>query len=143
MRDARAELRARRRGVRRAGWIDADTPHTSATIRSYGDNSKHTLVMSDEFETPHRSPSRTARTRAGPPSTRTTTLIKPCNIIMRPTHTTWNGTLKLTTTDEDTEFMSHQVKNKEKVTVKVRKHFRSAMLQGWDKFCFRGGVLGR
>ena len=39
----------------RAGWIDADTPKNAQTITGYGDNKKHTLVMSDEFETPHRS----------------------------------------------------------------------------------------
>ena len=39
----------------RAGWIDADTPKNAQTITGYGDDSKHTLVMSDEFETPHRS----------------------------------------------------------------------------------------
>ena len=32
-----------------AGWIDADTPHDKRTITGYGDSSKHTLVMSDEF----------------------------------------------------------------------------------------------
>ena len=123
-----------------AGWIDADTPHDERTIRGYGDGAKHTLVMSDEFETPHRSfkDGQDPRWTAVHKNDYTN---KALQYYHEAHATTFNGTLRLTTTDEDTEFMSHQVKNKEKVTVKVRKHFRSAMLQGWDKFCFRGGVL--
>jgi hypothetical protein len=49
--------------------------------------------------------------------------------------------LNLTTTSEDTRFESKQIKRKKHVTVKVRKHYRSAMVQGWNKFCFTGGVL--
>ena len=95
-----------------AGWIDADTPKNAQTITGYGDNSKHTLVMSDEFET-------TGRSFRDGEDPRWTAVHKNdyTNKALQYYHeahaTTWNGTLKLTTTDEDTEFMSHQVKNKE------------------------------
>ena len=122
-----------------AGWIDADTPNTSGRSELRRRRETHSLVMSDEFETPHRSfkDGEDPRWTAVHKNDYTN---KALQYYHEAHATTFNGTLKLTTTDEDTEFMSHQVKNKEKVTVKVRKHFRSAMLQGWDKFCFRGGV---
>lgn len=123
-----------------AGWIDTDTPNDARTITGYGDGAAHALVMSDEFDVPDRSfrDGQDPRWTAVHKNDYTN---KALQFYHEAHATTSNGSLKLTTTHEDTEFLSHQVKNKKRVTVKVRKHYRSAMLQGWNKFCFRGGVL--
>ena len=54
---------------------------------------------------------------------------------------TSNGFLNLTTSSEDTIFTSVQVHKKKFVHEKLRKHYRSGMVQGWNKFCFTGGVV--
>ena len=51
----RVLARAARRGVRTSRLDRRRHATRRAHDPGYGDNSKHTLVMSDEFETPHRS----------------------------------------------------------------------------------------
>ncbi|KAK7241101.1 beta-1,6-glucosyl hydrolase [Aureococcus anophagefferens] len=55
--------------------------------------------------------------------------------------TTSGGSLNITTTPEHTKFESHQIKDKKHVRVTVKKTYRSGMVQGWNKFCFTGGIL--
>lgn len=50
-----------------------------------------------------------------------------------------NGELVISTTTEDTEILGFNDKTGEKEV--VTKHFKSAMLQGWNKFCFTGGII--
>ena len=52
---------------------------------------------------------------------------------------TKNGHLNILTNTEDTDFKAfHAYENK---YVTLRRNFKSGMLQGWNKFCFTGGVL--
>jgi len=49
------------------------------------------------------------------------------------------GRLVITTEAADTDVIGYNDSKKEKA--KVTKHFRSAMLQTWNKFCFTGGII--
>lgn len=49
------------------------------------------------------------------------------------------GNLVITTEAADTEVIGYDDKKKKKTM--VTKHFRSAMLQTWNKFCFTGGIV--
>lgn len=49
------------------------------------------------------------------------------------------GKLVITTEAADTEIIGYDDVKQEKT--RVTKHFRSAMLQSWNKFCFTGGIV--
>mmetsp|Transcript_22474 Transcript_22474/g.21600 ORF Transcript_22474/g.21600 Transcript_22474/m.21600 type:complete len:640 (-) Transcript_22474:185-2104(-) len=49
------------------------------------------------------------------------------------------GNLVLTSTNEDTSILGYNDASGEKE--KVTKHFKSAMMQTWNKFCFTGGII--
>ena len=123
-----------------AGWIDADTPKHERTIRGYGDNSKHTLVMSDEFETPHRS----FKDGQDP---RWTAVHKNdyTNMALHFYHasavTTSGGALNISTSYSPTSFQSAEDDKGFVVMTKRRKPYSSGMVQGWGKFCFTGGIM--
>jgi beta-glucanase (GH16 family) len=53
--------------------------------------------------------------------------------------TTAGGYLNITTTAEHTSFTAYDVKTHK--LSKQRKNFKSGMVQGWNKFCFTGGVI--
>jgi beta-glucanase (GH16 family) len=52
---------------------------------------------------------------------------------------TKDGYLHIVTTTEDTHFRAYHAYDKKYVT--LSRHFKSGMLQGWNKFCFSGGIL--
>lgn len=52
---------------------------------------------------------------------------------------TKNGCLNILTTAEDTHWLSYNPYKKK--YGKMIRHFKSAMVQGWNKFCFTGGIL--
>jgi hypothetical protein len=49
------------------------------------------------------------------------------------------GNLVITTEAADTDVVGFDDKKRKKT--RVTKHFRSAMLQSWNKFCFTGGII--
>lgn len=51
-----------------------------------------------------------------------------------------NGELAITTEARDTEIIGEDEKDPKKKT-REKKHFKSAMLQTWNKFCFTGGII--
>ena len=53
--------------------------------------------------------------------------------------TTTKGKLNITTTAVDTEFPC--INDKTHKWGKCKKHFKSGMIQGWNKFCFTGGII--
>ena len=53
--------------------------------------------------------------------------------------TTSNGYLNITTTNEDITYKAYQLNGKEPPY--ATKHYQSGMLQGWNKFCFTGGIV--
>lgn len=137
-------------------WIDPDTPtedrSTNLIQLKHGENeyapsvSDHnktgpfySLVFSDEFNTPNR-------TFADGEDPRWTALDKndytnnalhyysPDNI-----RTNDNGELVITTQAKDTQVIGFDDVKREKS--RVTKHFKSGMLQSWNKFCFTGGII--
>uniref|UniRef100_A0A7S4JAL0 GH16 domain-containing protein n=1 Tax=Odontella aurita TaxID=265563 RepID=A0A7S4JAL0_9STRA len=100
---------------------------------------EYKLVMSDEFNTPGR----TFEDGADP---KWTSIHKNdyTNSALQFYHsdnayTNDEGQLVIETEARDTEFVGYDDVRGE--IARDRKHFRSAMLQSWNKFCFTGGVV--
>ena len=127
-----------------AGWIDEDTPLHLRTTSSLVDGSTYHLVMSDEFNVPHRSfadghdPTWTALDKSDDDysasgggslhfyNSSTVT-------------TTPDGMLTISSVLESTSWTHYDALKK--VYKQETKHFKSGMVQSWDKFCFTGGIL--
>jgi beta-glucan synthesis-associated protein KRE6 len=124
-----------------ANWTDfpSEAPSESPTIMPTETTKTFQLVFSDEFNTP-------GRTFEDGSDPRWTALDKndytndalhyysPQNAV-----TNDAGELVITTEAADTEVIGYDdVKRK---NTHVTKHFRSAMLQSWNKFCFTGGII--
>ena len=52
---------------------------------------------------------------------------------------TTNGVLNISTIQKDNSYKAFD--EKKKVYYADQKHIQSAMLQGWNKFCFTGGII--
>jgi len=126
-----------------ASWIDPDTPLDRRTVESYSDGKTYDLVMSDEFERPGRSfrdghdPMWTGIDR--PDDDQTSQGKKSLQYYNSSCITTRDGHLVITTNTEDTQWRGWDPFQKKYTTMK--RHFKSGMLQGWNKFCFTGGIL--
>lgn len=144
------------RFVCHAGWIDPDTPANAMSVvplkidapapnpDKKSKSNQHqqpifSLVFSDEFNSPHRS-------FADGNDPRWTALDKNdyTNNAQHyyssdNAHTDTNGHLIIKTEARDTFVVGFNdvQRKKERVT----KHFKSAMLQTWNKFCFTGGII--
>jgi beta-glucanase (GH16 family) len=126
------------------GWIDEDTPHHLRTTKSLVDGSTYQLVMSDEFNVPGRTfadghdPTWTALDKSDDDYSasgggslhfyNSTTIT-----------TTTDGMLTIRSVLEETEWTHYSAVDKEYKHEK--KHFKSGMVQSWDKFCFTGGIV--
>lgn len=127
-----------------AGWVDIDTPEELRTTKSLIDGSTYHLVMSDEFNVPNRSfndgsdPMWTALDKSDDDANAagggSLHFYNSSTI-----NTTEDGKLRIRSGIEKTEW-NHYNPIKKKY-VKVKKTFVSGMLQGWNKFCFTGGIL--
>ena len=126
-----------------AGWIDPDTPENKRTIVSYTDGLTYDVVMSDEFERSGRTfkdghdPMWTGIDR--PDEDQTSNGKKSLQYYNSSTISTKNGNLVIKTTNEDTKWRGWNPYKKRYETMK--RHFKSGMLQSWNKFCFTGGIL--
>jgi beta-glucanase (GH16 family) len=111
------------------GWIDPDTRGKYQTTKSLFDGKEYTLVFSDEFNVE-------GRNFSDGYDPRWTSIDKDdyTNFALhyyKNDHvTTKNGYLNLTTTTEKFTFPT--------VSGEKTKYYKSAMIQGWDKFCFTG-----
>lgn len=125
-------------------WIDADTPQSAYTTQTKVSELVDTaplfdLVMSDEFNTPGRTfndgydPMWTAMNK-NDYTNNALHYYDHRNIV-----TNSDGELEITTTAEDTEVIGFDEVKQEKVH--LTKHFKSGMLQSWNKFCFTGGII--
>eukprot|EP01032_Pedospumella_encystans_P010007 gene10007-11731_t len=99
--------------------------------------------MSDEFERPGRSfkdghdPTWTGIDK--PDDDQTASGKKSLQFYNASQITTRDGNLVITTTDEDTKWRGWNPYKKKYET--MSRHFKSGMLQSWNKFCFTGGIL--
>ncbi|KAL7486120.1 hypothetical protein ACHAW6_011769 [Cyclotella cf. meneghiniana] len=125
-------------------WIDEDTPTNLLTTTSLVDGSTYHLVMSDEFNTPHRTftdghdPTWTALDKSDDDySASGGGSLHFYNSSM--VTTTPDGMLTIQTIIDPTEWTHYDALEKE--WKKEKKYFKSGMVQSWNKFCFTGGIL--
>ncbi len=127
-----------------AGWIDEDTPLHLRTTSSLVDGSTYHLVMSDEFNVPHRSfadghdPTWTAIDKSDDDYSASGggSLHFYNSSTVTTTH---DGMLTISSVLEPTSWTHYDALKKE--YKQETKHFKSGMVQSWDKFCFTGGIL--
>lgn len=126
-----------------AGWVDPDTPIEYRQITSMTDGKVYDIVMSDEFNVDKRSfkdgydPTWTAIDKSDDDQTsqgkKSLQFYNSSNIY------TSNGNLVIETNTEDTKWKGWNPYQK-KYEV-MQRHFKSGMLQSWNKFCYTGGIL--
>jgi len=125
------------------GWVDPATEEQYHRIKAYSTGETLELVMSDEFEKEGRSfrdgsdPMWTALDKSD--DDQTSQGKKSLQYYSSNMATTKNGKLVIKTTDEDTSW--HEFNPYKRKLETMTRHFKSAMVMGWDKFCFTGGVL--
>lgn len=121
-----------------AGWIDSDTQLSDKYTKSFHDGRTYELVFSDEFEVEGRTfkdgedPKWTAMHK----DDYTNYALHYYNSNLAKTS---GGYLNISTIVEDVKF---SINSPEKLGVKeVTKNYQSGMIQGWNKFCFTGGIV--
>jgi len=120
----------------KAGWIDPDTPDIAFETVSHYNGESYKLVFSDEFNVDNRffhdgyDPKWTALHKND--YTNYALQYYNSNLVK-----TSNGFLNISTIVEDVSF---DFENKD-VKSRMTKNYQSGMLQGWNKFCFTGGII--
>lgn len=120
-------------------WIDPDTPEEVFTTQSLGaGGGRYELIMSDEFNDDGREfadghdPKWTALDR--PDTVNDALQYYESSMV-----TTRNGFLNITTVNEDVTWAGwNDNRNQEEI---YTRHYKSGMIQGWNKFCFTGGII--
>jgi beta-glucan synthesis-associated protein KRE6 len=126
-----------------SGWIDPDTPDEHQLTISLTDGDEFKLVMSDEFETPGRSftdghdPAWTALDKSD--DDQTSTGRKSLHFYNSSNVYTEKGKLVIATNDLATTWKDFNPYKKR--YEQMKRTFSSGMIQGWNKFCFTGGIL--
>ena len=126
-----------------AGWVDPDTEEEFKTTKSLTTGELYELVMSDEFNRAGRSfkdgddPMWTGVDKSD--DDQTSSGRKSLHFYNASQITTEDGKLVITTTTEDTKWKGWNPYKKKYET--MSRHFKSGMLQSWNKFCFTGGVI--
>lgn len=122
-------------------WIDSDTLLKYKTIKSFNSKLKYNLIFSDEFNLNNR------KFNDGY-DTKWTSINKndytndalqyyKDNLVY-----TNNGSLIISTILNDITFNAYSNSNLNKNNIeKITKNYQSGMLQGWNKFCFTGGIV--
>lgn len=125
------------------GWIDPDTLSENRQRTSFTDGKVYDIIMSDEFNVDGRSfkngddPKWTGIDKSD--DDQTSTGRKSLHFYNATQITTEKGNLVITTTTEDTKWRGwNPYKKKYEV---MQRHFRSGMLQSWNKFCHTGGII--
>lgn len=120
----------------KGGWIDPDTPIAAHNIKSNLNDDTYNLVFSDEFNIDNRffydgyDPKWTAMHK----NDYTNFALHFYNSDLAKTS---NGFLNITTIVEDVSFTYQDKDSQSRMT----KHYQSGMIQGWNKFCFTGGII--
>ena len=121
-----------------SGWVDPDTPEHATRTTSYADGTELELVMSDEFEDE-------GRTFHDGEDPRWTALEKDdytnaaLHYYKADLARVKDGRLEVNTILKESTFRALDIKTKKYTTKK--KYYQSAMVQGWNKFCFKGGAV--
>lgn len=124
--------------LQHAGWVDPDTKDRDKTIRSFANRREHKLVFSDEFN-------QDGRTFHDGHDPRWTAMDKDdytnyaLHYYKADLVRTTRGVLNISTIVSDISF---KVNNPETPDVRrATKNYQSAMINGWNKFCFTGGIV--
>ena len=121
------------------GWIDPDTSISEKFVTSYVDKRVYELVFSDEFEVEGRffndgyDPKWTAMNKDD--YTNYALQYYKSDLV-----TTTNGYLNLSTIIADITYNTNDILAA-KGGGKNTKNYQSAMVNGWNKFCFTGGIV--
>eukprot|EP00934_Nitzschia_sp_Nitz4_P002925 Nitzschia sp. Nitz4//scaffold114_size70088//17202//19510//NITZ4_005972-RA/size70088-snap-gene-0.11-mRNA-1//-1//CDS//3329533408//2915//frame0 len=123
-----------------SSWVDPDTPEyfRSTRARYSPDQREYELVFSDEFEQP-------GRTFHDGNDPRWTAINKndytnaALHFYSNENAITRHGKLNITTEQKVNEYRAFNETTKKYYPAK--KHVQTAMLQGWNKFCFTGGIV--
>lgn len=123
-----------------ASWVDPDTPLEARTTKAlfFKDARKYELVFSDEFEQDGRNfkdgndPRWTALNRNDYTN-------DALHFYRYENAKTEGGLLKIKTERKENAYRAFDEKTKKFYNDK--KYIQSAMLQGWNKFCFTGGIV--
>jgi len=125
------------------GWVDPDTRPAHRTTRSFTDGLEYELIMSDEFERTGRKfndgydPMWTGIDKSD--DDQTSSGRKSLQFYNSSQISTKNGRLVISTTTEDTKWKGWNPYKKK--YEQMSRHFKSGMLQSWNKFCYTGGIL--
>ena len=126
-----------------AGWVDPDTKEDDKLTKSFVDNREYKLVFSDEFEVENRY----FRDGEDP---RWTAIHKDdytnfaLHYYNKELARTKNGKLNISTIIQDITFSIDPTVTTTGVVEGPKqktKNYQSAMIQGWNKFCFTGGIV--
>jgi len=124
----------------RASWVDPDTPFESRTTKALflEDVRKYELVFSDEFEDDGRNfkDGNDPRWTAIHKNDYTNDAL---HFYHNENAKTEGGLLKIKTEMKENPYRAFNEKTKKFYNDK--KYIQSAMLQGWNKFCFTGGIV--
>lgn len=126
-----------------SGWVDPDTPAEFRQIKSITDGQVYDIVMSDEFNRDGRDfkdgsdPMWTAIDRSD--DDQTSSGRKSLHFYNSTQVRTEKGRLVIETNTEDTKWKGWNPYKKKYET--MSRHFRSGMMQTWNKFCYTGGIL--
>jgi len=120
------------------GWIDPDTSISDKYLNSFVDKRSYELVFSDEFEKEGRffndgwDPKWTSMNK----DDYTNFALQ---YYKNELATTSNGYLNITTIIEDISYETNDILSTK--GKKNTKNYQSAMINGWNKFCFTGGIV--
>ena len=121
------------------GWIDPDTSISEKFVTSFVDKRVYEIVFSDEFNKDGRffndgyDPKWTAMDKDD--YTNYALQYYKSNLA-----TTTNGYLNISTIIEDITYSTNDLLAKTG-SGKNTKNYQSAMINGWNKFCFTGGIV--
>ena len=121
-----------------SGWVDPDTAESHYELKSYVNGEKNVLIFSDEFNVE-------GRNFANGMDPRWTAMNKNdyTNFALQYYNekliTTSNGRLNISTVYKDITFSTYV--GTSTTESKMTKNYQSGMVQGWNKFCFTGGIV--
>jgi beta-glucanase (GH16 family) len=123
-----------------ASWVDPDTPEEAQDTRPLApeDDRQYSLVFSDEFNTD-------GRTFNDGHDPRWTAINKndytnaALHYYSHDNAITTNGVLNITTELKTNPYKAFNEKTKKYYL--DSKHVQSGMIQGWNKFCYTGGIV--
>jgi len=123
----------------RAGWVDSDTLQDDFNINSYVDDRNYSIIFSDEFNA-------AGRTFNDGTDPRWTALDKndytnyALHYYKANLAKTNDGYLNISTIHKETQFQVLDRSSSPRSKVE-KKYYQSAMINGWNKFCFTGGIV--